>query len=398
MRVLLLLGGLLAAAGVSAQPWRFGEPVPVTPVAGHRVFHHLESAGRRNIAASGDRVGVIWEDDRSGTPEVYVAMKTAGSDGFDDDLRVSGGSEAYEPALAPLGAGDFVAAWEENGEIFARVLGDRPGPPLRLGEGTQASLDVADADVLVVWSEPRGEVSQIRFARLARLPQDALAPRETCVVDPRPPAAGQLYPAVVASRDGPLVAWEDRRRGHTVILWSLGEAAGCGFKAPALLNEVSPTRDLPYGKGYGVARVALARFGPSAVVAVWEDKRDFRNGYDIFAALRADGPAFGANHRVQDDFGGNSRQWHAAVAGDDDGTLVAAWDDDRDGTSDLWLSWREGDGWSDDLAVPGASGGGEQAQPALALDGKGNLHLAWVARQEVNGPTRLLYLMAPAAE
>jgi hypothetical protein len=397
VKALLLIGGLLAAARVVAQPWSFGEPVAVTAAVGTGVFHHLESAGRRSIATSGDRVAVIWEDDRSGTPEVYVAMKNAGTAGFGDELRVSSGGEAYEPALAPLGTGRFVAAWEEGGEVFVRVLGKQPGPLLRLGAGGQASLDAADGRVLAVWAEPRGRVSQIRLARLEATAGEALALAATCVVDPQPPEAEQLYPAVVGIANSPLVAWEDRRRGHTVIMWARGDGA-CGFSMPVLLNEVSPTRDLPYGKGYGVARVALARFGRDAVAAVWEDKRDFRNGYDIFGALSADGRVFGANHRVQDDFGGNSRQWHAAVAGRRDGTLVVAWDDDRDGTSDLWLSWREGEAWSDDLAVPGASGAGEQAHPALALDGEGNLHLAWVARSEPNGPTRLLYLVARPAD
>lgn len=397
MRRTLLLGSLLVAAPAFAQPWSFGAPVEVTAAPGPGVFHHLESAGRRSIAASGERIAVIWEDDRSGRPEVYAAIKPVAATGFSGDFRVSTGGEAYEPAVAALGAGRFVAAWEEAGEIVLRVLGEQPGPPARLGEGAQPSLDVADGQILAVWAEPDGRASRIRLARVDVLTGDALVPATGCVVDPQPPQAGQLYPAVAGTRDGPLVAWEDRRRGHTVIMWSRGDA-GCRFSPPALLNEVSPKRNLPYGKGYGVARVALARFGPTAVAAVWEDKRDFRNGYDIFAALSAEGHGFGPNHRVQDDFGGNSRQWHAAVAGASDGTLVAAWDDDRDGTSDLWLSWRDGDAWSDDLAVPGASGAGEQSHPTLAVDAEGRLHLAWVARAEVNGPTRLMYLAARPAE
>ena len=397
MRAILLLGSLLAAFPAFAQPWNFGVPVAVTRVTGPGVFHHLESAGRRSIGVSGDRVAVIWEDDRSGIPEVYVAFKPAAAEGFSGELRVSGGGEAYEPAVAPLGAGRFVAAWEEGGAILLRLLGESPGAPLRLGAGAQVSLDVVDGQVLAVWAEPTGRTSRIRMARVEVSAGGAPAVAARCAVDPQAPDAHQLYPAVAGAGDGLLVAWEDRRRGHTVIMASRGDA-DCGFAPPGLVNEVSPERDLPYGKGYGVARVALARFGRSGVAAVWEDKRDFRNGYDVFASLSADGHSFGPNHRVQDEFGGNSRQWHAAVAGNGDGTLVAAWDDDRDGTGDIWLSWRVGDGWSEDLAVPGASGSGAQSHPALVLDADGNLHLAWVERDEVDGPTRLLYLMARSAE
>ena len=83
---------------------------------------------------------------------------------------------------------------------------------------------------------------------------------------------------------------------------------------------------------------------------------------------------------MQDAFGANQPQWHPAVAVASEGTIAVVWDDPRDGSPDLWLSWREDGVWSDDLAVPGASGPGEQDNPAIAFDAEGGLHLAWVER------------------
>ncbi|MEZ5588324.1 MAG: hypothetical protein R3E46_14730 [Sedimenticolaceae bacterium] len=73
---------------------------------------------------------------------------------------------------------------------------------------------------------------------------------------------------------------------------------------------------------------------------------------------------FEQNEIVQDSFGGLSKQHHAAVAGHDTGTLLVAWDDEREGNVDVMLSWYEAGGWSDDWpTLPGASGPGLRAIP-----------------------------------
>lgn len=150
---------------------------------------------------------------------------------------------------------------------------------------------------------------------------------------------------------------------------------------------------MPYGKGSGVARVALATHGSTDVFAVWSDKRNFREGYDIYGADWSPQGGFGSNVRVQDDFGGVASQWHASIAGLATGTLVVAWDDDRNGDPDIMLSWLTSEGWSDDTPLPGAMGAGVQSHPSITLDADGNLHAVWTERETVNGPTRLRYVI-----
>jgi hypothetical protein len=160
------------------------------------------------------------------------------------------------------------------------------------------------------------------------------------------------------------------------------------------VSEAPPGPKAPYGKGHGVSRVALAHHGADRLLAAWADKRDFRHGYDIYGSAATPGGRFGPNFRIQDDFGELSQQWHTALAGHRNGAVVVAWDDNREGDPDIYLSWPQGDGWSDDLAVPGASGPGVQQHPAIAFDPAGRLHLAWVERAEAGGPTRLRYAVA----
>jgi hypothetical protein len=377
--------------------------VAVTGAAGEGVFHHLESAGRRNLAASDTLVGVAWEDERDGTPRIYLARKGLAAPAFGEEVRVSGPGEAFEPSLAALPGDRFALAWEEDGQVQARLVGPAgPGPLLRLGgAGDQAHLAPAGGDLVALWAEREGPFGRIRMARLGAGDGLALRLRGGCPVDPSPPAADQLYPAAGVVDGRVVAAWEDRRPGHTIIMAAASEplaaaGAGCRFGAPRRISDDPPGPQMPYGKGHGVSRVAVGAYGAQGLLAAWADKRHFRHGYDIYGADYAPGRGFGPNERIQDDFGELARQWHAAVAGHPGGRLVVAWDDDREGTADLMLSWREAGGWSDDAPVPGASGPGEQAHPAVALDAAGNLHLAWVEREAPDGATRLRYLFGRA--
>ena len=183
--------------------------------------------------------------------------------------------------------------------------------------------------------------------------------------------------------------------GHTRILSSVSPDGGTHFAAPQQVNDAIWRGQMGgFGRGTGVMRVALSNYGPDGVAAVWADKRDFLAGYDVYAAF-APSPAFkfGTNEKAQDDFGNDIAQWHPAIGANRQGTVAVVWDDDRDGTPDIWLAWRSASGWSDNQAVPGASGPGVQSDPAIVLDEANNLHLAWVEKADLNSPSRIRYVM-----
>jgi len=399
--VSVLLTPLLLAWSLPlfAQPWQFSRPVDVTSGNLPGVFHHLNSSGRHNIAVSGNTVAIAWEDNRNGTPSVYVARKDRDATAF-TEIKVSGNGEAYEPSLVALPNDRFAVAWEEDGKIRARIISaSTAGPVFTLdGQATQASLTMSNQELLLVYAAQQDRYSRIRLQHFA-IDGARLQARDNCPVDAKAPVDDQLYPTAVSLANRLVVAWEDRRPGHTIIMAArtLPDAT-CRFTAPQRISKKSSSGPrMPYGKGYGVARVAMHSFGNGQLLAAWADKRNFREGYDIYAALYQNSDKlFGKNMKVQDPFGGVAQQWHPAVAGDAAGTVVVAWDDNRDGDPNIMLSWLEDGSWSDDLTVPGASGSGEQNQPSIILDTNGDLHLAWIERQTLNGPTRLRYLYAPA--
>lgn len=397
--VIAVLFCCLPPLAAIAAPWSFDAPLAVTtPPPQTTVFHHLDSSGRRNIAAADGTVAIAWEDDGDGTPRIYLAHKAYEEARFATALQVSGANEAFEPSILALGGKRFAVAWEEDGQVWARLvqIGDAPvpGPLLKISpaSGAQASLANDGDGILVVWSEREGRFGRIRALRLGTDGLN-LTPGKGCPVDTVPPIDEQLYPSGAVLQGRLVVAWEDRRPRHTIIMAAIEtKPASCRFSAPVRISAKPPGRNLPYGAGHGVSRVALDRVGNERLFAAWADKRDFRHGYDIWGSYYQIGEAgFEQNEIVQDDFGGLSKQHHAAVAGHDTGTLLVAWDDEREGNVDVMLSWYEAGGWGDDWPLPGASGPGLQSNPSVTLDSDGNLHAAWVERDDVDGATRLKY-------
>lgn len=386
----LALWSLTAAVG--AADWSFGDK---QVLAGHRsgVFHHLDSTGRQHVAVSGNSLGIVWEDNRDGTPQVYVVFKPLEAVTFRVAKRLSAGRAAAEPVIAGLGDNRFVVAWEQDGRVRLRVAGpDGIGTMLTLddAQASQPSLTTGQNRTVMAYVRSAGRFGQVVTRELDVDKSGRITPGPAVAVDPAPPKDDQFAPVVAMTRQGVTVVWEDRRQGHTVLLFS--HVADKTFAAPRPLNEQVQKSDV-YGRGSGVTRAALAAYGNDRLAAAWMDKRGFLTGYDIFAAVSADGGrSFGKNEQVQDEFGNEIPQWRAAIAGNRQGTLVAAFDDTRDETSNVQLSVRSADGsWGANFTPPPASGSGEQSHPALALDERGHLHLVWLERVAEGQPTRLLY-------
>ncbi|MBW8328316.1 MAG: hypothetical protein K0M48_03920, partial [Thiobacillus sp.] len=116
MRAAALL--LVVLAWPAQAAWEWSAPLTVNSVQGAAIFPHIESANRQGVAVSGDTVGVVWEDNRGGSPQCYLAMKPAAAAAFQPDIRLSQ-ADCFEPVVLALGEGRFVAAWEEAGTVHA---------------------------------------------------------------------------------------------------------------------------------------------------------------------------------------------------------------------------------------------------------------------------------------
>lgn len=388
MRAAALLLAVLAWPAQGA--WMWSEALTVNSVQGAAIFPHLESANRQGVAVSGDTVGVVWEDNRDGSPQCYLSMKPAAA-AFQAEIRLSQ-SDCFEPVVLALGKGRFVAAWEEAGKVHARVLPGGTAIRLTEAESVQVTLAMRGDALFAAWAEQAGRYRRIVVARLA-LANDTLSVKQAQPVEAQPPADEQGWPALAVAGDGSVtVVWEDRRYRHTVPLESHSRD-GQPFAAPTRLTDHKSGSVDGLGAGTGAMRPTLAIWGETGIAAVWLDKRDFLSGYDVYAAFDPGTRRFGRNLQVQDSFGDNMAQWHAQVVGDASGRLVALWDDARDGTPDVWLADWNGEAFGDNIALPAASGPGAQSDPVAALDAAGSLHVVWLERNEQAG-VRIRYARA----
>ncbi|MBT4859829.1 MAG: hypothetical protein HOM14_20130, partial [Gammaproteobacteria bacterium] len=208
---------------LASDVWSFEQKIAVTakPVKG--VFHHLEGAGRKHIAVSGDSIAVSWEDDHSKDPQIYVTSKKTGDHVFSKKLQVSTGLEAYEPAIAALTGSQFILAWEQDGSVYVRSLsGQRLSMTSRLSTDTasQVSLATTGHNSFAVWREQRGRSWSLWVARLDLDSTGLLVVTSKSRVEPVELDTPVLFPTIAVNDVGLMVAWEDRQSGHTRLKYS----------------------------------------------------------------------------------------------------------------------------------------------------------------------------------
>lgn len=367
--------------------WQFGEAIDIAP-AKPGVYHHLDASGRSALAVSGGKVGIAWEDNRSGAAQCHVAI------GRPPAMREFqfGRADCFEPGIAALSNGRFALIWRDEQGIHAALAdsrGVKPAARIAAAGGQGALAYQSKLGLIAAWTQPDGRWQRLHAARLS-VRGARIVPGKAGPVDPAEAQDGQLYPALAAGPHGLSISWEDRRMGHTAI-YASSSHDGTLWAKPTQINQGSQAQS-NVGRGTGAMRPALASFGRGRMALVWLDKRDFLAGYDVYAALSEDGGMrFGANVKAQDSFGDAIAQWHAAVAGNARGDLVVAWDDDRDGNSDIWLTWLTPQGFVENISPVPAHNEDSQTDPTVALDDAGNLHLAWLERDQ-NGTSRIRYL------
>ncbi len=387
-------------------PWSFDAPVEVVDRSLPPHFQHLEGAGRLHIAAGERSLAVVWEDDRDGSPQVYAAVKELAENAFEPDVKLSTGNEAFDPAVVALEGNRWIAAWEQNGEIWGSILdSSQVTLPARLSGGAARQVTLAadnGENVHAVWARVSNGAQVLEVAPL-KVAANLLQVEAPVRVTPGADTHYQGYPAATFVGNGRLVvAWEDRRAGHTRLFssWRKGRQP---FSPEIQLNEHrAPATTDDFRGGTGVMRVTLARGQEDTVQAVWLDKRNPGSGYAVWGARSVDGgKSFSSNHKVQDELGDAIQQWHASV---DHGRVgfVSTWDDarerwaDESETADVWVSWQTESGWSGDESVPGASGAGYQGSPAMTIDREGDIHIVWIERDSRTSPGRLRYVRGVA--
>lgn len=358
------------------------------------VFHHLDASGRKSIAANRQMVAVTWEDNRSGKPQAYVAFKTYQQHVFGKTTQLSQAKqEAYEPTVIAINENQFLFAWEQDQHVWITTGNNKTiDKPVLLDKqpSSQVSLTITpNGNIFACWIQQQQPHRQLVVSEI-NLNSINLTISNPVIVDSHSSPRRQAYPSITSTPQGISIAWEDREHGHTRIYSSFSND-GKNFIKKQVLNDFVPPQNVKYGRGTGATRVALSSHN-NTVVATWMDKRDFLGGYDIYAAISHDaGKTFAENEIVQDMLGENQPQWHPAVAISPKGKIYVAWDDPRDDTPDIWLSYKENNEWSEDQLVEQASGAGQQNNPSISFDPMGRLHMVWIEQKATASLLQYIY-------
>jgi len=354
-------------------------PVPAEDVEpafriGGEPVNGLASNMRRHptVAFDGTNYLVTWEELRGGSSwDIYGARVSTGGSVLDPDaiaISTAANDQGY-PAIVFDGT-NYVVVWQDNRsgsyDIYgARVSAsgsvlDPDGIAISTAANDQLFPEIAfdGTNCLVVWEDCRSGFPDIYGARLSS---------GASVLDPggiaiSAVASYQWFPAIAFDGTNYLVAWDDNRGGDSWDIYGARVSASGSVLDPAGI-AISTAANVQ-------GDLAIAFDGTNYLV-VWVDLRS-GSTYDIYGArVNESGsvldPAGMAISTVAGD------QELPAIAFDGTDHLVA-WQDNRSGSYDIYGARVSASGSvldPDGIAISTAAG--YQMAPAIAFDGTNHL-------------------------
>ena len=397
-------------------PTAFGTNVQVNATEGTPATQRHPRA-----AAAAGELYVVWDDDRDGYESIYLAVSSNGGVSFGGDVKVSdnpAGSvvEIFpQVAIAPrqnllyVTWQEFVSGRNDDaGRIkLARFAldGTKLGPDVRVDSGgdgfgkwqPQVAAD-ASGNPVVVWVDERDggpEGVQFEHIYLAYSPDlglsfkpsyrlDDVGFRPSVVTDPLAASADNRWrPSISIRRKRLLVGWADFRNYN----WDI-------FVTRVRVTQKFPSRNYRVDDYPTFERLntepALAVNPETGILSVaWTDIRAREPDSNIFLtrAMRPSARAFEPSRQLDEsklgfdpDSDTPTTQSHPDMKFGS-GQLCVAWQDDRNGTNDIYFK-RSSDGgvsFSADERVDDSGGGGSaQTAPVVAVDaGSMRCYVVW---------------------
>jgi hypothetical protein len=332
----------------------------------------------------------IWEDYRNGNGDIYFAKSTnGGSTWTDPNIRIntdSGSDSQYHPAIAVDSEGNIYAVWGDyrNGDIdiyFAKstdkgATWSDPNIKINTDVGTSSQLNPSIAvdtgdNIYVVWEDFRNDNHDIYFSNSSDGGMTWLA--TNVIINSDVGTAGQYSPSIAINSNGGIyVVWEDYRNGNGDIYFANSTDGGIRWTDPnTKINNDTGSFDQYYP--------ALDVDQADNVYCVWEDNRN--GDSDIYFARSTGGGASWTNSDIQINTDVTTDgQFHPDLSLDSDGIVYVAWEDYRNGDSDIYFasSTDYGVSWTDpNLRVNNDTGFEGQYNPSIAVDFRGTIYIIW---------------------
>jgi hypothetical protein len=306
-----------------------------------------------DIAARGENVFVVWQDERNENWDIYCTRSTNGGASFGDDILVNDdetGLDQVSPAIAAQSDGQVYVVWvdnrnNENYDIYFSKSTDRGlsfGSNVRVDSDIsgawqqEPSLAVSGENVYAVWRDRRNGNDDIYFARST---DGGNSFGSDVRVDDDTTTAQQSYPRLAIDELGNIyVVWQDYRNGNYDVYFSYSTDGGLTFGDGLLNSNDIRVDDTVADTSYQLEPSIAYEDG-----RVWVVWRDDRNGSDVSGDMDifwtwayTDNISFASNGIVNDDPGSVSAKLNPKVEVVRRGNIYVVWTDSRNGDYDIF--------------------------------------------------------------
>lgn len=333
----------------------------------------------------------------AGTPgsQIFFTMSKNGGTSWDNlpitrNLSRSRG-EAFGPSIAISKAGKtrvYVTYHDDsNGTTQAYLIKSKKGTKFKGAknvtphDGGAFSPRVAlgvDESVNIVWGDTEIGARKVMFIRSTDLGETFSAPLEIAR------SSGDAFePEISVDRDDAInVVWEDKRTGVSAIMFTRSTDQGRTFSEPKRVST---------GEG-DATEGHIATDGGGNIHVVWVDKS--KGDAQAFYSRSTDqGQTFSTPLDVSNDPGASVLK---PVVTTFESTVYVAYQNERPGNKQVFLAKSENGGveFSNRVRVSRADNnvpGGRAHSPAMVVDGKGKLHIAWIDSSIIGRDEGLLF-------
>ena len=278
------------------------------------------------ITAS-DSAIIIWLDQRNGLFNVYGQAFDETGMPIGANFKVStfsGSFYEYFPSIATF-SDSILAVWYFYDGQWLLSDGSQSGSSFEFQNGYQSlnysSCAVSDSGIFVTWRSssypPKVFLQRFDFSGDS-LNSKIMLSQDVSGSEQRPKIAGSK------GKKDFVAVWEDNRNGESDIYGQIIDPSGNRFGNNFLINDE--------GTGYADERPDVAMDNAGNFVVVWQDNRD---GYEhIYAQLyNSIGGSIGSNFCIDTT---HSYMYSPSVAMDSSGKFVVTWEDNRNGSLDIY--------------------------------------------------------------
>ena len=335
------------------------------------------------VGGSGNFI-ICWTDYRKGNADIYAQRYNSSGKTLGDNFKVnddSGSTYQESPAICVDGSGNFILTWQDyrdkNWDIYAQIydsLGNPAGGNFKAnddpGNDYQKSPDIGTDYSGNFVITWRDERNGNSDIYAQRFDLSAAPQNSNFKVSDGPGFAYQGYPALCIDLSGKFyITWTDYRNGNRDIYAQGYDSTGTPIGSNFRINDDSGNAFQEYPD--------IAVDSSGSFVLAWQDLR--QGNSDIYAQrFDLTGAPEGSNFLVNKDYGVNE-QGYPDITVDDYGNFVLAWQDYRKGNWDIYVQRYNSSGTplGFNLKANDDTAEAHQKYPSIDMDDSGNLISAW---------------------